>query len=102
MLLVLPIIGLWISATRISTVLCISNQSLNQSDTFKDACDFVYKLRNKIAECNPPSGVLNSTERGNNTSDTRCVESIIESKCRHGIVSLRSHIIAESVICVWL
>ena len=89
MLLVLPIIGLWISATRIPTVLC--NQSLNQSDalargdTFKDACDFVYEFRNKIAECNPRSGVLNSTERGNNTSDTRCVESIIESKCRHGI-----------------
>ena len=99
MLLVLPIIGLWISAMRISTVLC--NQSLNQSDaraqgdTFKDACGFVYELRNITTECNP--GVFNSTERGNNTSDTRCVESIIESKCQHW----DSYVyIAESIICV--
>ena len=73
MLLVLPIIGLWISAMRISTVLCNQSDARAQGDTFKDACGFVCEL-NIITECNP--GVFNSTERGNNTSDT-------ESKCRH-------------------
>ena len=67
MLLVLTIIGLLISVTRISTaVLC----SQSDDDAFgKDASDFIIKLPTEI------------TKRGNtDANDTVCVESNVNSK----------------------
>ena len=69
------LIGLLISATRISTaVLC------NQSNAQDDASNFVINLRDEIAQeiTNPNS------KNGNNTNDmlprAGCAESIVESK----------------------
>ena len=74
MLSVLTIIGLLISVTRISTAaLC----SQSDDDAFEDASDFIIKLPTEI------------TKRGNtDANDTVCVESIVNSKCRHGIATI--------------
>ena len=68
------LIGLLISATRISTaVLC------NQSDARDDASNFVINLRDEIAQeiTNPNSKNGSNT---NNMSPAGCAESIVESK----------------------
>ena len=70
------LIGLLISATRISTaVLC------NQSDARDDASNFVINLRDEIAQeiTNPNSKNGNNTLT-NDMSPAGCAESIVESK----------------------